>query len=188
MFAVKNSMNRKDALLPAAEMIGGSPANPRSLNSCCRFVLISTVTLPLVVRVRIITSFMKRSEYPQVSNAKALPVAELFLAAEVPPSFLDSLWRLRYRLSMAMASLNISLPQALKDYVEDQVSTGGYSTPSEYLRELLRQDQKQRAERKLEALLLEGLNSGEPIEITPEYWERKRAQLVERHKKKTGTR
>jgi antitoxin ParD1/3/4 len=87
-----------------------------------------------------------------------------------------------------MASLNISLPQSLKDYVEDQVSSGGYSTPSEYLRELLRQDQKQRAEQKLEALLLEGLNSGDPIEITPEYWERKRAQLVERHKQKTVTR
>ncbi len=97
-----------------------------------------------------------------------------------------------------MASLNISLPQSLKEYVEDQVSSGGYSTPSEYLRELLRQDQKQRAEQKLEALLLEGLNSGDPIEITPEYWERKRAQLVERHKnerhknerhkKKPGTR
>ncbi len=41
---------------------------------------------------------------------------------------------------------------------------------------------------KLEALLLERLNSGEPIEITPEYWERKRAQLVERHGRKTGTR
>lgn len=68
------------------------------------------------------------------------------------------------------------------------MSAGGYSTPSEYLRELLRKDQKQRAEEKLEALLLEGLNSGEPIEITPEYWERKRAQLVERHKKKTATR
>lgn len=89
---------------------------------------------------------------------------------------------------MAMTSLNISLPESLKEYVEVQVSAGGYSTPSEYVRELLRQDQKQRAEEKLEALLLEGLNSGEPIEISPEYWERKRAQLVERHKKKTGTR
>jgi antitoxin ParD1/3/4 len=89
---------------------------------------------------------------------------------------------------MAMASLNISLPQSLKDYVEDQVSSGGYGTTSEYLRELLRQDQKQRAAQKLEALLLAGLNSGDPIEITPEYWERKRAQLVERHKQKTVTR
>ena len=89
---------------------------------------------------------------------------------------------------MAMASLNISLPQSLKDYVEDRVSVGGYSTPSEYLRELLRQDQKQRTEDKLETLLLEGLESGEPIEITPEYWENKRKRLVERHAKKTGSR
>ena len=87
-----------------------------------------------------------------------------------------------------MASLNISLPQSLKDYVEGQVQASGYSTPSEYVRELLRQDQQRRAEQKLEALLLEGLNSGDPIEITPEYWENKRRQLIERHARKTGVR
>lgn len=89
---------------------------------------------------------------------------------------------------MAMASLNISLPQSLKDYVEDRVSVGGYSTPSEYLRELLRQDQKQRTEDKLEMLLLEGLESGDAIEITPAYWENKRKRLMELHGKKTGSR
>ena len=89
---------------------------------------------------------------------------------------------------MSMASLNISLPQSLKDYVEAQIKDSGYSTPSEYIRELLRQDQKHRAKEKLEALLLEGLNSGDPIEITPEYWENKRRQLVERHSRKTATR
>jgi antitoxin ParD1/3/4 len=90
-------------------------------------------------------------------------------------------------LVMSLASLNISLPQPLKDYVEAQVKEGGYSTPSEYVRELVRRDQKQRAEEKLEARLLEGLTSGEPIEITPEYWENKRRQLIERHSKKTGS-
>ena len=62
----------------------------------------------------------------------------------------------------------------------------GYSTPSEYVRELLRQDQNRRAEQKLEALLLEGLKSGDPLEITPEYWENKRRKLMERHSKKKG--
>jgi antitoxin ParD1/3/4 len=91
---------------------------------------------------------------------------------------------------MSMASLNISLPQSLKEYVENQIKESGYSTPSEYVRELLRQDQNRRAEQKLEALLIEGLNSGEPIEITPEYWETKRQQLLTRHaaKNKTGSR
>jgi len=87
-----------------------------------------------------------------------------------------------------MTSLNISLPSSLKDFVEAQVQSSGFSTPSEYIRNLVRDDQKRRAEERLEALLLEGLNSGEPIEITPEYWEKKRTQLMERHNKNKGTR
>jgi antitoxin ParD1/3/4 len=87
---------------------------------------------------------------------------------------------------MSLSSLNISLPQSLKDFVENQVQQHGYSTPSEYVRELLRQDQKRRAEDQIEALLLEGLQSGDPIEITPEYWEAKRKSLIERHTRKTG--
>ena len=87
---------------------------------------------------------------------------------------------------MSMTSLNISLPSSLKDFVEAQVQSSGFSTPSEYIRNLVRDDQKRRAEEKLEALLLEGLHSGEPIEITPEYWEKKRTQLMERHNKKLG--
>jgi len=66
-----------------------------------------------------------------------------------------------------MASLNMSLPQALKDYVEDQVSGGSYSTPGEYLRELLRRDQQQRAQARLDTLLLEAIESGDPIRVTP---------------------
>lgn len=80
--------------------------------------------------------------------------------------------------------MNISLPQPLKDFVEERVKQGGYSTPSEYVRELLREDQKRRAEEKLEALLLEGLNSGKPIDVTQEYWEKKRRRLVERSRTK----
>lgn len=88
---------------------------------------------------------------------------------------------------MAMASLNISLPQSLKDFVEKQVLEGEYSTPSEYVRELLRQDRKRLTEDRLEALLLESLNSGQPIKITPEYWDSKRRKLIERRSRRTGT-
>ena len=45
---------------------------------------------------------------------------------------------------MAMTSLNISLPEALKTYVENQVASGDWSTPSEYVRELIRQDKERR--------------------------------------------
>lgn len=53
---------------------------------------------------------------------------------------------------------------------------------------MTREDQERLAGEKLETLLLESLNSGEPVEVTPEYWERKRAHLIERHATKTGTR
>jgi antitoxin ParD1/3/4 len=45
---------------------------------------------------------------------------------------------------MPMTSLNISLPEALKEYIEGQVATGDWGTPSEYVRELIRQDKERR--------------------------------------------
>ncbi len=41
-----------------------------------------------------------------------------------------------------MTSMNISLPEPLKLFVEEQVSRNGYSTASEYLRELIRERQR----------------------------------------------
>jgi antitoxin ParD1/3/4 len=45
---------------------------------------------------------------------------------------------------MSMTSLNISLPETLKEYVEGQVASGDWGTPSEYVRELIRQDKERR--------------------------------------------
>ena len=70
---------------------------------------------------------------------------------------------------MPMTSMNVSLPEELKEYVEAQTKRG-YSTPSEYVRELIREDQKRHAKAKLDALLLEGLNSGEPIPADAKFW------------------
>jgi antitoxin ParD1/3/4 len=64
---------------------------------------------------------------------------------------------------MAMSSLNISLPEALKEYIEGRVNTGDWSTPSEYIRELIRQDKEKRLG-SLEQELLAGVK-GEKIEI-----------------------
>ena len=49
----------------------------------------------------------------------------------------------------------------LRTFVEERVTSDGYSTASEYFRDLVRSDQKRKAEEKLEALLLEGL-AGKP--------------------------
>ena len=65
--------------------------------------------------------------------------------------------------------MNVSLPEDLKEYVEAQTKRG-YSTPSEYVRELIRGDQKRRASERLDALLLEGLNSGNSIPVNAKFW------------------
>ena len=57
-----------------------------------------------------------------------------------------------------MTSLNISLPEALKEYVEGQVASGDWGTPSEYIRELIRQDKERRLEG-LEQELIAGIKS-----------------------------
>lgn len=58
-----------------------------------------------------------------------------------------------------MQSMNISLPDALKKFVDGQIAEGRYSSVSEYVRELIRADERRKVEDRLEALQLEGLNS-----------------------------
>ncbi|MFN6541295.1 MAG: type II toxin-antitoxin system ParD family antitoxin [Nostoc sp. EkiNYC01] len=70
-----------------------------------------------------------------------------------------------------MKSINIFLPDTMRAYVEQQVAKGGYSSIGEYFRELVRQDQKNRAKERLETMLLEGLNSGDVTEMTIQDWE-----------------
>jgi antitoxin ParD1/3/4 len=88
---------------------------------------------------------------------------------------------------MSMTSMNVSLPEELKQYVEAQTKSG-YSTPSEYVRELIRADQKRRAKEKLDTLLLEGLNSGGPIPADADFWNdlKQEALLKLQSRKKTS--
>lgn len=79
-----------------------------------------------------------------------------------------------------MDTMNIAVPESMKHFVQEQVSEGGYSSVSEYIRELIRADQKRKVEQRIDRLLLEGLDSGEPMPVTPEYWEAKKRRLTER--------
>ncbi len=62
--------------------------------------------------------------------------------------------------------MNVSLPEALKTYIDERLEGDGYGTASEYVRELIRADQKRREEAKLEKLLLERLESGSETEFS----------------------
>lgn len=85
-----------------------------------------------------------------------------------------------------MKSMNISLPDSMRTYVEEQVVSGGYGSASEYFRELVRLDKKRKATERVEAMLLEGLNSGNATSMTDEDWEDVRQAVREKLGKKKG--
>jgi len=60
-----------------------------------------------------------------------------------------------------MATMNVSLPGAMKDWVEAQAASGRYSNASDYVRDLIRRDQE-RADKiaRMQVLVTEGLESG----------------------------
>jgi antitoxin ParD1/3/4 len=80
----------------------------------------------------------------------------------------------------AMATMNISLPEPMKQFVEEQVGKGGYASVSEYLRELIRDAQRRAAKRDLEAKLLEGMDSP-AREMTPADWDALRRRVYDHH-------
>lgn len=69
-----------------------------------------------------------------------------------------------------MQTMNISIPDHLKEFVDDQVGSGRYTSVSEYVRDLIRDDEKRKAQEKIEALLMEGIQS-EPTEMTRQDWD-----------------
>ena len=76
-----------------------------------------------------------------------------------------------------MKSMNISLPAPLKEFVDRQISAGRYSSASEYVRELIRDDEKRKAEERLDALQVEGLQ-GEESAMTPADWKNIRSEVL----------
>ena len=75
-----------------------------------------------------------------------------------------------------MSTMNVSLPDVLKAFVEDQVSARGYSTSSEYVRELIRKDQDRQ---RLRGLLLEGASSPQAGTADADYFDRLRGRVRE---------
>ena len=73
-----------------------------------------------------------------------------------------------------MTTMNISLPAALKSFVDEQVASRGYGTSSEYVRELIRKDQDRQ---RLRGLLLGGAASAATAPADREYFDRLRERV-----------
>jgi antitoxin ParD1/3/4 len=78
-----------------------------------------------------------------------------------------------------MTTMNISLPDEMKAFVEAQMTRDGYASASEYLRALIREDQKRRARQALELKLLEGLQ-GPAVAMTADDWDAIEREAKER--------
>ncbi len=72
--------------------------------------------------------------------------------------------------------MNISLPETLKTFVDEQVSQRGYATSSEYVRELIRKDQDRL---QLRGLLLAGASTAPTAPADAAYFEGLRNRVRE---------
>lgn len=70
--------------------------------------------------------------------------------------------------------MNISLPEQLKRFVDEQVGERGYGTSSEYVRELIRRDQQRQ---EMRTLLFAGASSSPPAPVDEDYFEALRARV-----------
>ena len=77
-----------------------------------------------------------------------------------------------------MTTMNISVPDEMKAFVEAQMTQEGYASASEYLRALIRDAQKRQAKRELEAKLLEGMQ-GPAVVMDRNDWDSIKREAME---------
>lgn len=84
-----------------------------------------------------------------------------------------------------MASLNISMPDELRDFITQRTKETHHATPTEYIRSLVREDQKRADQERLEKLLLEGLESGKGtvVKDLDSHFAKKKQALLDKLKK-----
>ena len=77
-----------------------------------------------------------------------------------------------------MASVNVNLSEDLQQFVDSQAEMGQFDGAGAYIEALIRQAQKGKLQ--LEALLIEGLDSGDPIPLDDAEWDRIRSDVGDR--------
>ncbi len=78
-----------------------------------------------------------------------------------------------------MASMNVSVPDPMRDWVERRIESGQYASVSDYVRDLIRRDQeKTDAQQALVAALIEGERSGVSARRIPEILAAVKAELA----------
>lgn len=74
-----------------------------------------------------------------------------------------------------MATLNISMPDAMREWIDAQIDAGEYANASDYIRDLIRHDQRQRDVLRL--ALIEGEKSGDSARTVTDIARNKKRRL-----------
>lgn len=77
-----------------------------------------------------------------------------------------------------MADVNLNLPEELEQFVNGQVEAGAFEGASAYIEALIARAKKGKDQ--LESLLIDGLDSGDPIPLDSDEWSRIRGEVTER--------
>ena len=77
-----------------------------------------------------------------------------------------------------MTQITVELPDELAIQIQSQIAQGEFSNLGEYVVYLFQQEQSQLRSTELEKMFLAGLDSGELIEITDQWWEQKRRKIL----------
>ena len=79
-----------------------------------------------------------------------------------------------------MATMNISLPDPLKQFVDEEVREGGFASTSDYMRDLVRQRQRAKSAEFLRQLIAEGIASGPATPQEPDFFDKMRQRARQR--------
>jgi antitoxin ParD1/3/4 len=84
---------------------------------------------------------------------------------------------------MPTKGMNVSLPSTLRRWIERRVTSGGYGSVSEYVRQLVRHDQGERVLQDLDQQLIAAIESGPAAPLTQDDWSEVRKIVRESRQK-----
>ena len=82
-----------------------------------------------------------------------------------------------------METYSITLPDHVAEIVKDNAAERGFASPTDYLQALITNTLDQQARDRLESMLIEGLESGPPIEATEEFWREFKKELNQNYQR-----
>lgn len=134
----------------------------------------ATADTPIQMAMRVFDGFPLSSPGPCFGSNGSLTRPCYPPWSDPHPEFDDKVCHRRH--PRGMATMNVSLPDSLKEFVESQVAERGYGTSSEFVRELIRREQ---ARARLRELVIDGMGSGEGSVLDDGYFDRLRDRARE---------